>query len=481
MTVLRKFWLQWQVVYVVLALTLNMNLKSVYSRIVPVLLAGWVVGCVPPSSLDSRGPMVSGGVRYQETSRSGAFGQGSWWRSFSDATLNKQVNTALSANLAQRQLGERINQASASLRVQGAALFPQVDLAATGEAESSGYRESSFGGLFSWELDVFGRLRSGVRASQSELDATVQDWLGGRLILSAAVAETHFIALEQRARLKVLREQIETNQTLLDLVQLRVGQGISSRVDLLQQERQLDATRALVPPAEAELAAAEYALDVLTGRAPGQRSRNVRNILPSLPTRPVAGVPSDLLQNRPDLLAQWNRILALDAKVGEALADRMPRFVIGASLGVENTDSVSSLISSLLGELTAPITDGGRRRAEVSRSQAELRAALLGYSNSYLEAVRDVETSVVRERKQAQQIQLTERQLATARKTLKETRIRYSQGLTDYLPVIEALGAVQSLELSMVSLQRQALTLRVGLHRALGGPMPRVQPPLNPS
>ncbi len=102
---------------------------------------------------------------------------------------------------------------------------------------------------------------------------------------------------------------------------------------------------------------------------------------------------------------------------------------------------------------------------------------MLGYSNTYLEAIRDVETALVRERKQAERIRLTKRQLDTARKTLEETRIRYSQGLSDYLPVIDALTSVQALELSMVALQREALVLRIGLHRAIGGPMPTTTPP----
>ncbi|BDS06532.1 transporter [Oceaniferula spumae] len=440
-----------------------------------------LTGCTPPSALDADGPLVSGGIRYQETSGRTVGGSSLWWRSFSDSGLNRDMQTALQGNLAQQQLGARIKQASASLRAERAALFPQVDLStsASYDTERPGSTENaaSFGGLFSWEIDVFGRIRSGVTASQREYNATIQDWLGGRLMLSAAVAETRFLVLEQRATLKVLRKQIETNKTLLELVQLRVGQGLASRVDLLQQERQLDATKTLVPPAEAELAAAEYALDVLTGRAPGGRTRDTRSTLPALPSTPGTGVPSDLLKNRPDLLAQWNRILALDAKTGQALADRLPRFIIGASRSASSIDSVRSIISSIIAEATVPITDGGARRAEVARSKAELRAALLEYSNSYLEAIRDVETALVRERKQSERLRLTNRQLDTARKALEETRIRYSQGLSDYLPVIDALTSVQTLELSVLTLQRQSLTLRVALHRALGGPMPKVQVP----
>ncbi len=436
-------------------------------------------GCMPPTSLSSSTPLVSGGIRYQETASSFQE-RGSWWKTFSDSTLHSEINSALSRNLAQQQLASRIRQASASLRGEGAALFPQINLVGNTaidlDSAADNQETASFGGLLSWELDVFGRTRSGIQAQRSELDATIQDWLGGRLMLSAAVAETRFLLLEQRARLNILRAQIETNQTLLELVQLRVGQGVSSRVDLLQQERQLDATRALIPAAEAELAAAEYALDVLIGRSPGSRKRDSRQTLPSLSGTPGAGVPSDLLRNRPDLLAQWNRVISLDSRAGQALADRLPRFVIGTSIDAGAIDSVRSIASTLLAEISAPLTDGGARRAEVERTRAALEEALLEYSNTYLEAIRDVETALVRERKQAERIRLTDRQLATARETLDETRIRYSQGLTDYLPVLDALTAVQALELSTLSLRREALTLRIGLHRALGGPMPQSQP-----
>ncbi len=439
-----------------------------------------LAGCVPPSSLDSDAPLVSGGIRYLENSGSYQGNTQAWWKNFADPTLDRETETALRDNLAQQQFASRIREASATLRGEGAALFPQIDLAsgASVESISSGNSEdnASFGGLFSWEIDVFGGQRSAIRARQRELDATLQDWLGGRLMLSAAIAETRFLILEQRARLNILREQIKTNSTLLELVQLRVGQGIASRVDLLQQERQLDATRALIPSAEAELAAAEYALDVLTGKSPGSRKRDSKQTLPALPRNPGAGVPSDLLKNRPDLLAEWNRIHALDAEVGQALADRLPRFVIGASIDAGVIDSVRSLATTVLTEITAPLTDGGARKAEIERRRAVLESALLGYSNSYLEAIRDVETALVRERKQAERIRLTESQLSTARETFEETRIRYSQGLTDYLPVIDALTAVQALELSTLELRREALQLRISLHRALGGPMPRTQP-----
>jgi len=236
--------------------------------LIPLLLAS----CNLPSSNDLSS-LPSGPPRYQQTSGSLGASFNPWWKSLADSRLDRDVQNALTDNLAQQQLATRIEQASASLRRKGAALFPQVDLTGSLDYDSvdpgNSGKSASFGSLLSWELDIWGRIRSGIRARELERNAAFQDWLGGRLLLSAAVAETRMIILEQRARLVVLKSQIETNSTLLELVQARVAQGISSRVDLLQQERQLDATRALVPPTEADLAAAQYAIDVLTGKAPG--------------------------------------------------------------------------------------------------------------------------------------------------------------------------------------------------------------------
>ncbi|MGJ8654979.1 MAG: efflux transporter outer membrane subunit [Akkermansiaceae bacterium] len=438
-------------------------------------------GCspVPMTSLERVEPIVAAGIEYQGAGGASYAGSSVWWRSFSDGRLNSDVEAALAGNLLQRQFSARIDQAAALLQKEQAALFPKLNLTGSGgvDLENPDALEgtASLGGLFSWEVDVFGRIRQGVRASEEDYRASIQDWLGGRLVLSAAVAETRFLAIEQRQRIDLLRQQLETNETLKELVQLRVAQGISSRVDLLQQERQMDAVRSLLPEAEAELVAAEYALDVLVGKSPGSRGRDGRRLLPGLPGKPGLGVPSGLLLNRPDLLAQWHRIRAIDARVAQALTERLPRVTLGVSLDGGVIQSAGALLSSLIAEAAMPVLDGGERRAEVKFRRAELEAALSEYSHRYLEAVRDVETAVVRERKQADRIRLTGRQLETARETLKETRVRYSQGLSDYLPVIDALRVVQDLELSMVTLRRQSLSIRVGIHRAIGGPMPRVQ------
>jgi len=401
-----------------------------------------------------------------------------WWSGFGDPDLDAFMEEALHSNLELQILVARIEQADALLRLAGGRLLPQLDAVGDYDArwadlDDSPTREeaSSVGGLLTWELDVWGRLRAARRAELMESMATRHDYEGGRLLLSVAVAETYFEILEQRLQHRLLNQQIEANQTLLDLTRLRFGQAQSSIVDVLQQREQLDSTLALVPEIESRLEQLEYALDVLLGQAPGTRPRIRHEALQEPPPLEGGGVPSSLLEHRPDLVAARDRVVAVDYRVGEAIADRLPRFVIGGSLTAGGTPGLDTLVGTLFASAVAPVYDAGTRRAEVERRRALLREQIADFSNLYLGAVRDVETALLRERHQKDRVALLSEQLRTAQRLLNETRNRYSQGLTDYLPVLAALTRSQNLERDLLNSRRVWLTDRVAVHRALGGPL----------
>ena len=183
----------------------------------------------------------------------------------------------------------------------------------------------------------------------------------------------------------------------------------------------------------------------------------------------ASGTPSTLLKERPDLLSAQARIAAIDQRVAEAAADRLPRFSLRSSLTVSGVPSLESLVSSLLVGALAPIVDGGERRAEIELRKAELEEAIQFYSQLYLEAIAEVESALYRESKQSERVDLLESQLETAQKLLGETRNRYSNGLTDYLPVLAAIQSVQRLERELISNKRTHLSYRVAIHRAFGG------------
>jgi NodT family efflux transporter outer membrane factor (OMF) lipoprotein len=403
----------------------------------------------------------------------------SWWTTLGDETLNGLIEAALRNNLGLQEFGARIEQARQLVRQSGASLFPFLDANADYESQwvrpaggsTARGETASAGGALNWELDLWGRLRSARSARIHEGRAAVNDLDAARLFLSASVAETYFEIIEQRRQASLLRQQMDANETLLDLTRLRFGQGLSSIVDVLQQQEQLAATRTLLPSIEAGAEQLEYALDVLLGQAPGARPRVAASNWPELSPLPAPGVPSDLLRARPDLLAAQNRVLSIDYQVGEAIAARLPRVAIGGSLTALGDPDYSSLASAAFASLVAPVFDAGLRKAEVNLQRARLQEAVARWSQNYLVAVRDVETAIVQERKQGEEVARIAEQLEIARRLLRETRTRYAQGLTDYLPVLNAVVTEQQLERELLATRRLLLSFRVALHRAVGGPM----------
>ena len=405
----------------------------------------------------------------------------SWWETFDDEDLNRLVESGLAANFGLQQFVARIEQATALASQAGARLYPSLDLDTgyklewDGETKSGESRDrqntSDLGFLLSWELDVWGRLSFLRRAENLTAQATIEDWLGARLLLSTAIAETYFQIQEQRRQLEVIRAQIKTNETLLQLTSLRFGQGQSSIVDVLQQQEQLEATLARVPQTEARIGQLDYSLDVLLGQPPGKGNHVTSSRLGRPSPLPAVGIPALLLTRRPDLRGAQKRMLALDYDVGAAIAEQLPTLSLGSSIDWTGDPGFDDAITAFFAGLAAPLFDAGQRRSEVTFRKAHLKDALAGYSEKYLSALFDVESALLEERKSEEQLVLVEKQLVTAQRLLTEARNRFSQGLTDYLPVFTSLAIVQNLERDVVSSRRSVLSARVGLHRALGGPM----------
>lgn len=405
----------------------------------------------------------------------------SWWKQFNDPVMDGLIELGLENNFDLQAFVYRIEQATALARQSGARLFPSIDLSASDQYEwddriASGENKdreerTAIGGGLRWELDLFGRLSAARKARVLQQEASVEDWLDARLLLSGAIAETYLETKEQKRQLEVIQEQIEINESLLKLTTLRFGQGQSSIVDVLQQQEQLDETKARVPQTEARIAQLEYTLDVLLGRSPGDGNLVKASNFAKLPPMPTVGIPADLLQRRPDLRAAEKRLLALDQRLGEAVADQLPSIVIGGGVDWRGDPRLGDAIRSAFASLSAPLFAAGERRAEVVLRRAQVEEGLARYTEQFINAVLEVESILVLERKLLERLELEEKQLSNARRLLTEARNRFSQGLTDYLPVFTSLNIVQNLERQIVSVRRNVLSARVSLHRALGGPI----------
>ena len=405
-----------------------------------------------------------------------------WWEAFNDPDLNALITQALSDNLTIKETWARLNQVRAQAVQVGAALYPDL----TGTAGASYTRQRSgngsrktvsndnyfLGAVSSYELDLWGRVRSGRESALLEASAAREDVNAAAMTLSAEVARRWVNIIAQRMQKRLLEHQLQTNLTFLELIELRFHMAMVSALDVYQQKQVVEDIKAAIPMVEAKEQLLRHELALLLGKPPQTFLNISREDLPKPIEIPATGLPADLLSARPDLRAAWMRLWAADWQVAAARADRLPAISLTAQAHYGEGDMdvlFDNWLLSLAGNLTAPIFDGKRRAAEVDRSLAVVDEKVSAYRRTVLTAIKEVEDALVTESKQREHIKGLEKVTATARKALKEAGNRYRKGLTDYLPVLTQLLKVQGLERNLIQQQANLLSARISLYRALGG------------
>ena len=405
-----------------------------------------------------------------------------WWEEFNDIDLNVLVKEALSDNLTLKEIWSRLVQARALAIQAGAALYPDLTGTAgadyarqrsdNGSAKTTSTEGSSLGVVSSYELDLWGRIRAERESALLEVTAAREDLNTAAMTLAAEVANRWVNIISQRMQKRLLERQLRTNLTLLELIELRFRMSMVSALDVYQQKQVVENIKAEIPLVEAEEQLLLHELALLLGKPTGTSLKISREEFPEPTEIPATGLPADLLSSRPDLRRAGMRLQAADWQVAAARANRLPaiRLTAGVQYGKGDMDVLfDNWLLSLAGNLTAPIFDGGRRAAEVDRRQAFADENLSEYRQAVLTAIKEVEDALVSEVKQREHIKALEMVLVTARRALEEAGIRYRNGLTDYLPVLTQLLAVQNLERNLIRQQAILLNARVSLYRSLGG------------
>jgi len=405
-----------------------------------------------------------------------------WWEEFNDPDLNVLITEALSGNLTLKEAWSRLVQTRALAVQAGAALYP--DLTGTAGADYTRQRSDnglqktisnedySLGVISSYELDLWGRIRAGRESALLEVTAAREDLNTAAMTLAAEVANRWVNIISQGMQKRLLEHQLQTNLTLLELIELRFRMSMVSALDVYQQKQIVEDIKAEIPLVEAEEQVLRHELALLLGKPPGTSLKISREDLLEPAEIPATGLPADLLSSRPDLRRAGMRLQAADWQVSAARANRLPaiRLTAGAQYGKGDMDVLfNNWLLSLAGNLTAPIFDGGRRAAEVDRRKALVDENLAAYRQAVLTAIKEVEDALVVEAKQREHIRALENVVVTARKALEEAGIRYRNGLTDYLPVLTQLLAVQRLERNLIRQRANLLNARVSLYRSLGG------------
>ncbi len=398
-----------------------------------------------------------------------------WWTSFESEALNGHVDRVLAGNLSLAVARARLDAAAAVVRRERSELFPQVDGIAEArrvEADDDNDRtDLSLGLAASYEVDLWGRIRAEVAAERLEAMATASDLQTAAVTLSAQVAEVWFSLVVARQQLDLLASQLETNATVLTVLERRFAAGQSGSADVLRQRQLVEASRGQIVIAESQVAVLEHQLAVLEGDAPS-RETPVPDELPSVPPLPMTGVPAELLQRRPDLVAARQRLASADRSLAAAVRDQYPRLDLTASLTTaaeRPADLFQEWIGTIAAGLVAPLIDGGFRRAEVERSEAVRRQFLYDYGQSILIALQDVEDALVLEASQVRLIESLTLQRDLAESTNDQLRNQYLNGAADFLAVLSALQAQQQIERDLLEAVRQRVIFRIGLYRALAG------------
>ncbi len=402
-----------------------------------------------------------------------------WWETFDDETLNQLMVQSLDQNLDLEAAWARLRQSVALAKQAGADLVPTLSFTPSlshshteTPARTVDVDQIRLGLSSSYEVDLWKKIASRQKAAQFDAESSAEAIQSTALTLSSQVAKVWFDIIEQKEQLELLREQVETNRTFLELNELRFGQGLATAVDVFQQRTQLANTQRQFPNAEQFLQAGQNRLNVLIGQAPQTEIWEQDVDFPPLDTLPKTGIPLELIDSRPDIRSALAAVRAADYRVGEAIANQYPTLSLNASTGLEGDqldDVFSNWFWNVAGNVFQPIVDGERREAEVERRRALLDQRLEEYEQDVLLAIEDVENALIREKKQRELIQRLEYEIEMSAITVRESRSRFVNGLSDYLPVLTALQSLQRLERELITARRILLERRVDLYVALGG------------
>jgi len=400
-----------------------------------------------------------------------------WWTVFGDHRLNSIVSSALDKNFDIRTAWYRMKAARASAWIGAAPLFPTLEAEISGDssrAETGNSREEELelDLRVGYEVDLWGKIRSEASARRYEARAAATDYQTAGLTVSSEIVLTWIRMIGVRNQIRILEEQIRTNEKMLILIRARAGTGQVRGVDLLRQQRLIESTREQLIASESRLEVLGNTLTVLTGGGSRGMAPVESRSIPRLPPLPETGIPSELVKRRPDVKSAYFRLRAADHELGASVRSLYPRLSIRAGWSSTAHDGVSILrdwARNLVGNLLAPLFQGGKLRAQVRRSRAIREQLLMEYGNVVLNAVREVEDALAQERNQTRLIRNLEKQLKLQQITREQLRAEYFNGMSDYLDVLTVMREEQQLRREVLSAYLQRLEYRVALYRALAG------------
>jgi len=455
-------------------------------------LAGVLGGCMVTP--DYVAPEVSVPDRWHEDLQRGEFQDGhglaAWWRILQDPVLDGLIERAAEGNLDVRTSIARVAEARARFGVVAGQRYPDVN--ASGSAvrvrpsdeepfAMPGMRASDESSFFLgidafWEVDLWGRVARSIESAAADVEAEIETQRDVGVTLYGEVASNYVALRTLQERRRVAVDNVAQQARSLELATTRFEAGLSPRLDVAQAQRILASTEAEIPALDQDIVATTNRLAVLLGERPGALWDELREArpIPAAPLHLVAGIPADLLRQRPDIRAAERALASATALVGVATADLYPHFFIDGSFGYSAKDLDDMFQGSSRAWSVGPVMswnlfDGGRVRAVIDVQEARVEQALIAYERSVLLALEETENAMTDFVQEQVRLAALERSVAAAEQALELSRELYRQGLTDFQNVLDAQRAVliqQSLEAASRGLLTRSL---VRIYKALGG------------
>jgi outer membrane protein, multidrug efflux system len=409
-----------------------------------------------------------------------------WWKQFNDPVLDELIATALADNKDVKIAAARVDQFLGQFWSTRSALLPQVGAGFSGARQrvtqvgptplfSNGPIFNSFEAQLnaSWEIDLFGRNRRLTESARASLLSTEEGRRGTILTLVSSVASSYIALRSLDRQLEIAKATTESRAESVHVFTLRFEGGEVSQMELAQSQSEYEASAAVIPQLEASIAQQEDALSVLLGHNPEPilRGRDLASLgTPAVP----AGLPSDLLQRRPDLRQAEQDLVAANALIGAARALYFPQISLTGLLGTQSSQ-ISNLFTgpskvwSFAGAITQPIFTGGNIKGQVQQAEAQQQQALYTYQKAIQTAFQEFDDALIASQKLREQFVTQGRQVDALRTYSHMARLRYEGGYTSYIEVLDAERSLFNAELSRTQTQQAVLASYVSLYKAMGG------------
>ena len=456
--------------------------KAILSLLIAVVLTGCAIGP------DYKRPTINTPAAWRvEEKEAQDKANTAWWHQFEDDVLNGLIDEALKQNNDLRIATSRVDEYVGRFWVGRSGLFPQIGAYGYATQDRASERsatpipstmknpvenyQAGFSG--SWEIDIWGKLRRATEASKADLLSTEEARQAVILSLVSAVANGYILLRDYDKQLEIATRTAKTREESYKLFKLRYEGGVISELELNQVKSEYEQALATIPQVEKQITFQENALSVLLGRNPGpiDRGKSIDELtLPAVP----AGLPSDLLEKRPDVRQAEQALVAANARIGVAKAQFFPTISLTglfgwASVELSNLFTGPAQVWSWGGAAVAPIFTGGSLMGQFWASEAIQQQTLFNYQSTVQTAFREVDDSLADQKRTREQLEAQKRQVDALKEYARIARLRYDNGYTSFIEVLDAERSLFSAELTYAQTQGILFSALVNLYKAMGG------------